>query len=273
LNTVKNKLLAKEVTPISYDSFKGFEKKWHQVAVRFRKDTSEMRVIYANKIAQKAIENHMTKFPDGSVLAKIAYLAEPDPLFESSLRQSQLRRYQFMIKDSTKYLDGKGWGYALYDSEGKPTTTNLKEQTEACISCHDIAENRDYVFSVNLSLRKDKQEVFEWRHKSIALKQIPESIRSLIPSQFKFATLVQNPKLKHVFEGTFDEVKPSLSKLAVKLKNPILFASQDFKKFALVFPENLSIHCDDEGAKGLFIASFHSTGSGGIHKNYFCQSF
>ena len=45
-----------QMNEIKFQSYKGFEKKWKLVTVRFREDTKEMRFTYANDIAWKTLK-------------------------------------------------------------------------------------------------------------------------------------------------------------------------------------------------------------------------
>lgn len=122
--------------------FAGFERNWKLVTVRFRKDTGEMRFTYANDLAWKALMSGATDYPKGSVFAKIGLATLEDPSFASSAVPSGARRYQFMVRDKTKYSETDGWGYALFDANGKTFPGEPKEASLACAACHHIVPER-----------------------------------------------------------------------------------------------------------------------------------
>lgn len=266
----------KKMNGITFQQFKGFEHKWKLVTVRYRRDNQELRYVYANKKAHIAILQNKLPYPDGAVFAKVAYLAQPDPAFESSLFPSQTRRFQFMVKNSKKYKETNGWGYALFNQQGEIHPEPEKDQVIACHSCHQIVPERDYVFSASLSeaLKKTKRgKIFEWEIEEILYEKIPSLVRQQLPESFKSLLQVKSPLTKNVFQGTLDEIKPSLAKIVVTQKKAVLFISDDMKRFTLIYPEDLKIECDDEGAKGLFLVSINSLLENKTNKVHFCQAY
>jgi hypothetical protein len=62
----------------------------------------------------------------------------------------------FMVKDSKRFTDSGGWGYAVFDYDTasdtfKPGTTASKppqgNDAKCGFACHTIAKARDYVFT------------------------------------------------------------------------------------------------------------------------------
>lgn len=266
--------IVERMNGIAFQDYKDFDKKWKIITVRYRKDNQEIRIVYANPIAAKAMEQKLKVYPEGSIFAKIAYLSEPDPAFESSLAPAQSRRYQFMVKDSKKYKEHNNWGYALFDSFGKVNPEPEKDQVNACASCHNIVPERDYVFSwqFNHAPIKPLQD-FKFKFITFPRKKLPATIAKHLPKTYKEILNIQNELTKNVFQGTLDEIKPALAKISVTQKKPVLFMSQDMNRFTLVYPEDLSIECNDEGAKGLFLVSVNSLLNQEVNKIHFCQGY
>ncbi len=259
---------------ISFKKYAGFEKKWKLVTVRYRNDNREMRFVYANPIAWNAMTKKMKVYPNGSVFAKVAYLAQPDPAFESSLAPSEGRRFQFMVKDSKKYKQHNDWGYALFNSYGEVNPEPIEQQINACAACHNVVPDRDYVFSYTFNQVPSKHlNIFKYDYRSIAKADLPASVSAHMQTNAKEALQIISPLTKDVFQGTLDELKPSLARLSVNKKMPVLFMSDDKAKFTLIYPEDLSVECDDEGVKGLFVVSINSMMNGSTNKVHFCQSF
>lgn len=259
---------------ISFKKYVGFEKQWKLVTVRYRKDNREMRFVYANPVAWNAMNKGMKTYPNGAIFAKVAYLAQPDPAFESSLAPSESRRFQFMVKDSVKYKQHNGWGYALFNSYGEMNPEPQDQQVNACASCHNVIPERDYVFSWKFNQVPSKNlNLFKYTHQEVSRKDIPQNIAALLPEKMVQLLKVISPMTKDVFQGTLDELKPSLARLSVNSKMPVLFMSDDQKKFTLIYPEDLTIECDDEGVKGLFVVSINSMMNDTTNKVHFCQSY
>ena len=51
---------------------------------------------------------------------------------------------QFMVKDSKKYADSGGWGFAQFTKDGRPADV-ARHQT--CFPCHEPIKVRDFVFT------------------------------------------------------------------------------------------------------------------------------
>ncbi len=234
-----------EINGIAWKSFKNFPEKWELVTIRFRKDTGEMRITYANPIAMKALKEGKTDYPEGSVFAKTGIHTGVDPQFISSVVPKGIRRYQLMVKNRKAYASTNGWGYALFDPEGKTFNEDPKITQDACYACHTIVENRGDVFSQHFSTTRYVKPIFTQDEKKVntinyvtkAVSALPAQIRNQIPSWAKEVRWVEIEILrKHVFQGTLDEMKPLLEHESLKSKLPAIFASKDEKRFVLVYP-------------------------------------
>ena len=76
----------------SLKQYEGFEKNWRLVTVRYRKDTGEMRLTYANELAWKTLSEGRINYPKGAVFAKIGVKTESDPAFAASLSPEGTRK-------------------------------------------------------------------------------------------------------------------------------------------------------------------------------------
>ena len=243
------------MSDISFSDYKGFEEKWGLVTIRFRKDTGEMRLTYANESAMKTLLSGAIAYPDGAVFAKIGIHTGVDAQFISSVVPTGIRRYQFMLKDKKKYASTGGWGYGLFDPEGKTFSEEPKAAQDACYSCHTLVENRGDVFSQPFSLTKNikmppssvehavSKIQYEWKK----IKELPGNIAKLIPSKFAKVRFIKNSILrKKIFQGTLDEMKPILEHEVRKEKVPALLLSQDAKRFVVVVP-TVTTECMEMG--------------------------
>lgn len=229
---------------IDFSDYKDFYKDWQLVTSRFRRDSQEIRLVYANPKAWTVLSNGQGNFPEGAVIAKVAFKTEADQLFLSSEVPSNARRYQIMIKDSKKYNSTGGWGYALFDSSGVSFSEPVDVQTKACFSCHQIASSRDYVFSTPMPIvpganwipnAKEKHEGLVW--KKVKLKTQPLRIRTEFDDfLYKEMNSVFGKVKENFFSGTLDEMIPALLSESRKSALPSIFFG-DSRNFSLVIPK------------------------------------
>jgi len=113
---------------------------------------NDIRAILGNDKAIEAYRKGKESFPDGTVIARLAWnyvaSAENNKVFgreQSFVAGTAPDWYlQFMVKDSKRYAATGGWGYAQFDKDGKPAD-EAKHKT--CFPCHVPAKDRDYVFT------------------------------------------------------------------------------------------------------------------------------
>jgi hypothetical protein len=126
---------------------------WKLVSVAHEAgNLNDIRAILGNDKAIEAYRQNKQSFPDGAVIARLAWnytpSAENNKVFgrdQSFVAGSTPEWYlQFMVKDSKKYAATGGWGYAQFDKDGKPAD-EAKHRT--CFPCHVPAKERDYVFT------------------------------------------------------------------------------------------------------------------------------
>ncbi|MGY2237236.1 cytochrome P460 family protein [Pseudomonas gingeri] len=106
---------------------------------------NELRVILGNPTALKAYRaNDTLPFPDGTVLAKLAWKHMQSAEAAAALVPGEATTVQFMVKDSKKYASTGGWGFGRFIN-GKPADVT---QHETCFACHQaLVKERDYVFT------------------------------------------------------------------------------------------------------------------------------
>jgi hypothetical protein len=111
---------------------------------------NDLRAILGNAIAIRASREKTLPYPDGAIIARLAW--SYDPLEEGEKAFGRLQSYvaglpkngvQFMVKDSRKYPTTGGWGFAQFD-DGKPAGEAVHK---TCFSCHETVKARDYVFN------------------------------------------------------------------------------------------------------------------------------
>lgn len=110
---------------------------------------NDLRAILGNDVAAKAAKDGTLPFPDGSVVARLAWDYTPLPESAAAFGEPQSHvaglpknGVQFMVKDSKRFAATGGWGYAQFN-DGKPGGV----PPEACHACHQFAGDRDFVFN------------------------------------------------------------------------------------------------------------------------------
>ena len=142
---------------LAFSEFKGYES-WQTVAVSQNEKT--VAVILANPVMIKAYQSGIPgngkPFPDGSKMTKILWSPKKNAAFPNTNVPANLRDIDFMVKDSKRFADSGGWGWAAFKYEGASDTfrpfTQADEPPQAndakCgLACHTIVKNRDYVFT------------------------------------------------------------------------------------------------------------------------------
>jgi len=111
---------------------------------------NDLRAILGNDIAIEAAREGRLPYPDGTIIARIAWsydpLAESEKAFghpQSFVAGLPKNGVQFMVKDSKKYASTGGWGFAQFN-DAKPASAAVHE---TCFSCHAIVTARDFVFN------------------------------------------------------------------------------------------------------------------------------
>ena len=125
---------------------------WRLISVaREEGSLDDIRAILGNDVAIKAYREGTRPFPDGTVIARLAWSYVPseenNKVFgkaQSFIAGHPKNGVQFMVKDSTKYASTGGWGYAQFD-DGKPLTDQATLQS--CFDCHQAFKDRDFVFT------------------------------------------------------------------------------------------------------------------------------
>src|SRR5262252_7062008 len=142
-----------EVTPIFGITIPPGYRDWTLISVAHEEgDLNDLRAILGNDVAIKAYREGKLPFPDGAVIARIAWTYVPSE--ENNKVFGRAQSYvpgappewylQFMVKDSKKYAATGGWGYAQFDKDGKPAS---EAKLKTCYPCHAPIQSRDYVFT------------------------------------------------------------------------------------------------------------------------------
>ena len=124
---------------------------WRLISVAHEEGTlNDLRAILGNDIAIKASREGTLPFPDGAIIARLAWsydrLEESEKAFgrpQSFVAGPPKNGVQFMVKDSRRYASTGGWGFAHFDF-GKHASEAVHN---TCFPCHEVAKARDFVFN------------------------------------------------------------------------------------------------------------------------------
>jgi Cytochrome P460 len=143
---------------LAFADFRGYQD-WQVVSVSHNGD--KLATILGNPALIEAyragVPGNGKPFPDGARFAKIHWTAKKDESQPGEpLVPGALHDIDFMVKDSKKFADSGGWGYAQFDSDpatgtlkpGDENSTPPQEHDAKCgFACHTIVADKDYVFT------------------------------------------------------------------------------------------------------------------------------
>jgi hypothetical protein len=134
----------------AFSEFKGYED-WQYVAVS--QTEKGVKIIAANPAMIKAyrsgIPGNGKPFPEGSKIVKIEWLAKKSaesPYFV--MVPDTLKSLSFIEKDSKRFKDSGGWGYAQFQNDAASDTLTPFGTDAACgHACHTAVKAKDYIFT------------------------------------------------------------------------------------------------------------------------------
>src|SRR5262245_266061 len=156
---------AAEAAPIYGITLPAGYRDWTLISIaRVGAPLNDMRAKLGHAVARKAYRQGTLPFPDGTVIARLAWSQATSeennnalrPILERSLGADTAQKVlaesfvagpptnvQFMVKDSKKYSSSGGWGFAQFN-DGKPADEAVHK---TCFPCHSPAKDRDFVFT------------------------------------------------------------------------------------------------------------------------------
>ena len=143
---------------LAFSEFKGYES-WQAISVSH--NGPRLALILGNPAminAYKAgIPGNGKPFPDGAKMAKIHWIPKTNEAQPGApVQPDKQSDVDFMVKDSKRFADSGGWGYAVFKHDpatntfapggldGTPPQGNVAKCGAAC---HTIAKASDFVFS------------------------------------------------------------------------------------------------------------------------------
>jgi hypothetical protein len=143
---------------LAWSEFRGYED-WQVISISHNGDKVALIVGNPAMIAayKSGIPGNGKPFPDGAMMAKTHWMAktrEDQP--GAPVVAGALHDVDFMVKDSKRFADGNGWGYAQFEYDpgtatfrpGDTSDSPPQEHDAKCgVACHTVAEATDYVFT------------------------------------------------------------------------------------------------------------------------------
>src|SRR5262245_30899266 len=142
---------------LAFSEFRGYEA-WQ--AVSLSQTEKLVAVILANPAMisayQSGIPANGKPFPDGAKMAKIHWTPKKHETFSTTMVPGTLHDVDFMVKDSKRFADSGGWGWAVFKYDpatdtfmpGTATDDPPQGNDAKCgFACHTVVKNRDYVFT------------------------------------------------------------------------------------------------------------------------------
>lgn len=142
---------------LAFSEFQGYES-WPTVSIS--QSDKAMAVILGDaamiQAYQSGIPANGERVPDGARMAKILWRQETSNYPGNPSVPAGLYAVQFMTKDSNRFADSGGWGYAIFVYEAaldtfRPGTTSDSppqgNDARCGAACHTVAKSTDYVFT------------------------------------------------------------------------------------------------------------------------------
>jgi hypothetical protein len=125
---------------------------WRLISVAHEAGSlNDIRAILGNDIAVRAFRDGTRPFPDGAIIARLAWQYVPSAENNAVFGQAQsfvpgaATNVQISVKDSQRYAGTGGWGYGQFE-DGKPNRSEALLNT--CAPCHARASKTDdFVFT------------------------------------------------------------------------------------------------------------------------------
>jgi len=156
-NSAQDKYTVKVPNGLAFSEFRGYEA-WQVVSIS--QNGNLMAATLANPLMIRAFLDgapaNRKPFPEGSKMAKVHWNPKKMETFPSATVPGTQHDVDFMVKDSRRFADSGGWGWAVFEYDaasdafkpgtlaGKPPQGN---DARCGFACHTSVKSRDYVFT------------------------------------------------------------------------------------------------------------------------------
>ncbi len=155
--SAQDKYAVKVPNGLSFSEFRGYES-WQVVSIS--QNGNLVAAILANPVMinayQAGVPGNGKPFPDGARMAKIHWNPKKMEVFPAATVPGTQHDVDFMVKDSKRFGDSGGWGWAVFDYDAasdtfRPGTLADKppqgNDARCGFACHTMVKTRDYVFT------------------------------------------------------------------------------------------------------------------------------
>jgi hypothetical protein len=122
-----------EANPIFGITIPAGYRDWRLISVAHEEgNLNDLRALLGNDVAIKAYREGRLPFPDGTIIARLAWSYVPSEENNKVFGRSQsfvagsATNVQFMVKDSRKYAATGGWGFVQFKN-GKPDSRSAAQ--------------------------------------------------------------------------------------------------------------------------------------------------
>ncbi len=142
---------------LAFSEFRGYEG-WQAISIS--RNERVVAMILGNPVMisayQAGIPGNGKPVPDGAKMAKIHWTPKQSQFFPEATVPGGLLNVDFMVKDSKRFADSGGWGWAVfkYDAASDTFTSGTLadkppqgNDAKCGFACHTTAKSRDYVFT------------------------------------------------------------------------------------------------------------------------------
>ena len=143
---------------LAFSEFRGYED-WAVIAIS--ENGGKIAVILGNPVMiaafKEGIPDNGEPFPDGAMMAKIHWIPKIQETYPGPPKVPGVQHdADFMVKDSKRFADSGGWGWAAFEHDAASDTFRPGGLTDSppqandakCgFACHTIVKARDYVFT------------------------------------------------------------------------------------------------------------------------------
>jgi len=143
---------------LAFSEFRGYEA-WPVIAIS--ENGGLIAAILGNTVMidayKKVVPGNGEPFPDGAKMAKVHWNPKKQETYPGQPTVPGIQHdVDFMVKDSKRFGDSGGWGWAAFDYDAtsgtfRPSTVAShppQENGAKCgFACHTVVKNRDYVFT------------------------------------------------------------------------------------------------------------------------------
>jgi hypothetical protein len=155
--SAQDKYTVKVPGGLAFSEFRGYEG-WQVLATS--QNDRLVAVILGNPVMINAyragIPGNGKPFPNGAKMAKIHWNPSKSRYFPDTTVPGTLHDVDLMVKDSKRFADSGGWGWAMFkydaasDTFAPGTSADAPPQAHDAkcgFACHTLAKTRDYVFT------------------------------------------------------------------------------------------------------------------------------